>query len=302
MNLQINQITINSNRRLLGEVTELAKSIDSLGLMNPISVTKDFVLIAGLHRLEACKSLGWQEIPVTVFDYDQITAQLAEIDENLIRNELSALERGEQLAKRKDLYEAKFPHTKKGGDKQSVSAKGKLSADSALSFPSFVKDTSFKTKQAQRTIHESVQIAKRISEPVRNIIRETPIADNKSELLMLSRLDPSAQTHVAEKVESGKAETVTDAMRQIAKEIPEGFKSAAQVVAEHRLSAGYKWNDALSKTQIQLQSIDDLGGIIKLTEKWSYEHRSQCAEFCRQYAETLMGYAEQLERTLNDSE
>ncbi len=300
--MEIASIKINPNRRILGDVSELAKSINEIGLLNPISVTKDFILIAGLHRLEACKSLGWSDISANVLDVDDITTQLAEIDENLVRNELSALERGEQLAKRKDLYEAKYPQTKKGQAQALGMHRAQKHNVNAESAPTFAKDVSLKTKQAERTIQEDVQIAKRISEPVRNIIRDTPIADNKTELLMLSRLDVSAQNHIAEKVESGKAETVTEAMHQIAKEVPEGFKSAAQVTAEHKQSAGYKWNDSLYKTLIQLNSIRDLGGILKLTEKWSYGQRAQCAEFCRQYAESYKDFAEQLEGTLNDSE
>ncbi len=86
-------------------------------------------------------------------------SQLAEIDENLIRNELSALERGEQLSKRKGLYEAKYPQTKNGakGGRGNTKTQNFESAESALSF---VKDTAAKTKQSARTIAEDVQIAK----------------------------------------------------------------------------------------------------------------------------------------------
>jgi ParB-like chromosome segregation protein Spo0J len=42
-------------------VQEIAQSILEVGLRSPILVRKDgerFVLVEGLHRLEACKSLG----------------------------------------------------------------------------------------------------------------------------------------------------------------------------------------------------------------------------------------------------
>ena len=43
------------------------------------------------------------EIPAHVVTLDEIEAELAEIDENLIRNELTVLQRGEQLVRRKEL-------------------------------------------------------------------------------------------------------------------------------------------------------------------------------------------------------
>ena len=61
---------------------------------------------------------------------------------------------------RKDLYEAKNPQAKKGGDKQRETAKVKLNAESALSF---TKDTAAKTKKSKRIIQSDVQIATRIA-------------------------------------------------------------------------------------------------------------------------------------------
>jgi ParB family chromosome partitioning protein len=98
---------------------------------------------------------------------NEIDSQLAEIDENLIRNELSMLERSEQLERRKRLYEAKFPQTKKGGDRKSDEAKN-LSAESALR--SFAQDTAAKTNQSKRTVAVDVQIAKSLSKQVRDAI------------------------------------------------------------------------------------------------------------------------------------
>lgn len=49
-------------------VDDLAESILELGLQNPIMVRRDggrFVLVEGLHRLEACRKLG----EATIFGY-----------------------------------------------------------------------------------------------------------------------------------------------------------------------------------------------------------------------------------------
>ena len=107
-----------------GAIERLAKSISQVGLMNPITVTTDNTLVAGLHRLEACKRLGWESIPVTTVKYaDELTRELAEIDENLMRNDLSELMQGIHHARRKRIYEQLHPETKAGGDRKSEERK-----------------------------------------------------------------------------------------------------------------------------------------------------------------------------------
>jgi len=53
MKVNINEITVKSNRRELNysKVKEYAESIKQIGLLNPITITKDKILIAGMHRL-----------------------------------------------------------------------------------------------------------------------------------------------------------------------------------------------------------------------------------------------------------
>ena len=75
------------------KVEELARSIDEIGLIQPVSLDKNNVLVAGLHRIEACLLLGWDEIDYTEKDYDNGDIQrLAEIDENFVRADLTALQ------------------------------------------------------------------------------------------------------------------------------------------------------------------------------------------------------------------
>ncbi|MCP4677614.1 MAG: DNA modification methylase [Deltaproteobacteria bacterium] len=113
--VDIERIIVLDDRRELRNVEKLAESIDKIGLISPIAIEEDGTLIAGYHRLEACKLLGWTRIPAIVFDRDDIDIELIEVDENLQRNELNAIERAEALSWRKALYEAKYPQTKWGG-------------------------------------------------------------------------------------------------------------------------------------------------------------------------------------------
>jgi ParB family transcriptional regulator, chromosome partitioning protein len=80
-------------------VPSLVTSIRDGGLLQPIGLTPDFELVYGRHRLEACKSLGYEKIPAVILSYkDQRQYELAEIDENLQRHALTPLEESQALA------------------------------------------------------------------------------------------------------------------------------------------------------------------------------------------------------------
>jgi len=161
MLVKIDEIIIGENRRSVNpeRVKELAASIQEIGLLNPITITEDKHLVAGLHRIEAYKLLGKTEIEATVVSLDELDAELAQIDENLIRNELTVLERAEQLKRRKEIYEAKYPESRAEikrlkGLKQyrtdSVSARENVPN-------SFTEDTASKIGVSPRTIRRDVQ-------------------------------------------------------------------------------------------------------------------------------------------------
>lgn len=100
MFVRVDEIKVGPRRRQLNleKVDELAGSIAQVGLLQPIVVTPDGRLVAGHHRLAACQRLGWETIEVQVMPEHDLLTELAEIDENLMRYELTALERAEHLA------------------------------------------------------------------------------------------------------------------------------------------------------------------------------------------------------------
>ncbi len=111
--LPISKIRVRSRyRKNLGNIQSLAASIEEVGLLHPIVVRRDGRLIAGERRLEACKTLGWRNVPVTVVDIDQIIR--GEFAENAFRkdflpSELDAIRRAleplERAAARKRMSE-----------------------------------------------------------------------------------------------------------------------------------------------------------------------------------------------------
>lgn len=83
------------HRKDAGDLDALAASIDQLGLLQPVTVTPDRVLVCGWRRLEAVKRLGWESIKVWVRSgiSDPVTALLAERDENTQRKDYTPVER-----------------------------------------------------------------------------------------------------------------------------------------------------------------------------------------------------------------
>lgn len=68
-NVPVEQITVKSRiRQDLGDLQALAENIRRRGLINPITLTSDLILIAGFRRLEAVKLLKWPTIPAEIID------------------------------------------------------------------------------------------------------------------------------------------------------------------------------------------------------------------------------------------
>ena len=121
------------HRRDLGDVKSLAKSIEAVGLLHPVVITPDRVLIAGERRLAACKELGWERIPVRAVDLNDIVR--GEYAENADRkpflpSEIDAIRRAMEPAEK----EAATERMSKGGKG------GKVSHPSGSREPERVRD------------------------------------------------------------------------------------------------------------------------------------------------------------------
>lgn len=68
-------------------VAKLAKSMASLGQIQPVITDKDHVIIAGHGRRMAAVSLGWKKIKVIRLPVDEMTARKMRIADNLVKND-----------------------------------------------------------------------------------------------------------------------------------------------------------------------------------------------------------------------
>jgi len=103
-------------------IAALAESIERLGLLQPVIVQETKILrggifvggyrlIAGRHRVEACRRLGWQTIDAIELgdEVGYLEKELIEIDENLCRAELTPAQRASAIKRRKQIWEALHP-------------------------------------------------------------------------------------------------------------------------------------------------------------------------------------------------
>jgi 16S rRNA G966 N2-methylase RsmD len=191
MKLKIADIKIPRRKRAADphKVKELADSIGRLGLMNPVTLTQDKVLVAGMHRIAAHKLLGLDFIEATIKTYTDIQKQLGELDENLVRNELSILEEAEQLLSRDELLTAMNVRTKLGSNRYAKVAH--LKTDNVIASEIGI---------STRTLQERKQIARNILPSVKDALRGTRYADNGHGLLQLARQPDHIQRLAVKKI------------------------------------------------------------------------------------------------------
>lgn len=208
MLVQISEIKVSTGRREADpeSVQELADSISKVGLLNPITVDQGHTLIAGLHRMEAAKSLGWSEIECTVSSLEGLLAELAEVDENVVRKGLSAVEYSDLLLRRKEIYEMLHPETKNGGDRKSEKIRiAKCNSDSAKPF---IQDTAEKLGVHPTTVARQIQTAKNLTTKAKDIIRDTGTKITKKDALKMSRLKPEQQKDAASQLAAGEIKSM----------------------------------------------------------------------------------------------
>lgn len=177
-------------------VTRLAESIKAIGLQTPITVWSKpddaFQLVAGAHRLEAARSLGWEWIDAFFMSGDEIDRQLWEIDENLMRSELTPTEQAEHLAKRKELWEARENQVEQlvppeiGYQKPPPQQR------------QFAADTAEATGTSRQQINRAVSRAEKVCDEARDIIRGTKL-DTGVFLDKLKSVEPDFQVDFAKR-------------------------------------------------------------------------------------------------------
>lgn len=162
--VRIDAIAVRDRLRALDDrqVAELQGSIAELGLLNPIVIKAvdgddlsggcEWQLVAGAHRLAACKALGWHEVSVTIVTLNEHQATIAECDENLLTAKLTAAVRAKLTAHRKKAYEALHPETRHG-----ASGNGRRKSCQDGDSTRFTQDTAERTGRSERVVQRDAR-------------------------------------------------------------------------------------------------------------------------------------------------
>lgn len=174
---------------------------------------RPYALVIGGHRLAGAKSLGWTEIRVEFRSYDQaLQARFDEIDENLHRHELTALDRAIFLAESHRLWIQLHPESAHGKAK-----KPKKGSDSEMSQSLRLSPKRFSARAAEiaglseRSVQAAVALANSLSPAAIEILRGSPIVDNAAELQRLAGEPAPLQVTLAGLMVTGGAPSVAKA-------------------------------------------------------------------------------------------
>ena len=212
--VEINQIKVGSRLRKIDQdkVNDLVESIRLVGLLHPIVVDANNNLLAGNHRLEAYRTLGKDQIPAQIIDMDELNAELVQIDENLILNQLTILETAEHLIRREEIL------TKLG--KRSTVKNNQYAG--VNSDTSTTKELATELGLLERKYQRIKQVHK-IDPDAREILKETDVSNNLNGLLLIERLkDDQIQIEVAKRVTDDNSRHIKGLIKEIQKEIKQG--------------------------------------------------------------------------------
>lgn len=206
-------------------VGDIAQSFAEIGQLQPIVVTPcrtpttgGYKIVAGVHRYEAAKKLKWEKIKAVLIEGDADTLLLAEVSENLIRGELTAVERALHTAKAKEVYERLHPETTEGNMKsryvkdRHAANRGDLQITSTI--PSFVRKMASETGVTPSTVHAITRQGR--IKGVKKAIGTSIDTDN--DLRALARIetkDPELAASIIDRAASGEKISATTELKKL---------------------------------------------------------------------------------------
>jgi hypothetical protein len=158
-------------------------------------------------------------------------AELIEIDENLIRADLSDAERAMHLARRKVLYDARPDAPKHGGDRKSAKAR---SSSQNENLKTFVSETATKTGTGRSTVARDITRANKIVD-FGGLVGTS--LDRGDELDALAKLPADVQHDLIDRAKAGESITAKHVVHRLRREerergLAESTKAASETLGQ----------------------------------------------------------------------
>lgn len=203
-------------------VDTILASISEIGQLANAAVVRQqhrpdgirYTLLDGAHRLEAARRLGWDAIPVRVFECNDDQARLLEIDGNLAGAELNPLDTAVFLATRKAVYERLHPETKADAFKGNRHT-GSLAADT-MSVASFVAVTAEKFCMSDRHVRRLVAAGTRLGPDEIARLRAAPKPVTLADLQTIAKIGAATDRYeVVDALAEGTAKNAAAALKAL---------------------------------------------------------------------------------------
>lgn len=224
--------------RLGTNVEDLEKSISTVGLIAPLVISEDDVILAGARRFQALLNLGYTEAPVFVIKGSDLEKELISIDENLVRKDLTKIELESHLRRAKEIYQALNPEEEFTMKEEVISiptgetdenGEEIVETKKVIKLPAekFLNMVSEKTGLSPKQIHEAINRDEEADETVKAARKNGELSlSQTNELIKLSKKDQKAAVEVVKTlpvreikqfVKTAKAEGVNAAIQKIPK-------------------------------------------------------------------------------------
>lgn len=273
--LQISRVTVadvDDSRRLRpvseAGVESLIASIEELGVMkDPIHVRQikggGLVLIAGGHRLEAARRIGWAEVEAKVWtNVTDDWARLMEVDDNLAGAEMNALDTAIFLAERKRIYEKLHPETKYATGAELASKRWGNASD----IVSFASATAEKFGVSKRQIERLVAAGGKLEADEIDLLRGSNKPVTLKDLTEISKISEEGERkQVVMRLTSGNAKSASQARKSLLEEADGGPKTTIKDPVEEEfqaLSKLWKRASAVNRRRLVAEFYHDLSDLV----------------------------------------
>ncbi len=226
----VDQVEVADRLRSASEATvaELMVSIAEVGQVQPIVLrmidrddgTVGLRLVVGLHRLEACRRLG-RPVRARLMAISELDARQMELDENLVRADLTPLDFARFVADRLEVYAARNPDmvvsdpraakTGRGRPPKNFVSLTKTPGMYVKAVMGFADETAQETNLSRRSIYRAVETWAGLQD-VAERLQGTPMARNGGLLRQIAATPANLRPKVVDQLVADPAVSVTDAL------------------------------------------------------------------------------------------